>query len=192
MSAVSPSIHSPALRWQTVRRLPTNHPGGVLRKSLLDSTSLTRRLQSLCAGRFRVQVLRQRWARARRDETQLLGLRHGRLANLREVRLLCDGRPWVYARSIIPATTLRGKYRRLARLGSRSLGTVLFTDKRIWRGEMQLARFMPGQPLFARATADSPPCAQPVWGRRSLFYLAGGPLLLTEIFLHELCCGAPE
>jgi chorismate lyase len=35
-------------------------------------------------------------------------------ALIREVHLLCDDRPWVFARTIIPISTLRGRERRLA------------------------------------------------------------------------------
>ena len=68
------------------------------------------------------------------DEARALGLRLGAWAWIREVQLLGDGQPWVFARTLIPADTLRGRGRRLTRLGTRPLGEVLFTDPGVRRG----------------------------------------------------------
>jgi chorismate--pyruvate lyase len=43
------------------------------------------------------------------DEARALGLRLGAWAWIREVQLLGDGQPWVFARTLIPADTLRGR-----------------------------------------------------------------------------------
>ena len=43
--------------------------------------------------------------------------RLGEAAIVREVELLCGETPWVFARTLIPATSLRGPARRLAMLG---------------------------------------------------------------------------
>jgi chorismate--pyruvate lyase len=93
------------------------------------------------------------------------------------------------ARSIIPARTLRGADRRLANLGSRPLGHILFADPRLQRLQLQLARIEPGdwQPeLLTDQAPDQTPAAS-VWGRRSLYSL--GPehkLLVAEFFLPPL------
>lgn len=153
---------------------------------LLDPSSLTRRLQKACAGQFKVHVLNQNWGRPYREEARVLGLRGGAYANVREVYLLCHGQPCVFARTVIPARTLNGRYRRLTRLGSKSLGAVLFADKFTRRSDLEIACILPGQCLFERAVhglRSRPPL---IWGRRSLFHLAGKPLLLSEIFLHDM------
>ncbi len=153
---------------------------------LLDQGSLTRRLLAACHGRFRVQPLAQGWRRPLLNEAQALGMRPERHAFVREVHLLCDGRPWVYARSVIPPQTLRGDRRRLTRLGDKPLGAVLFADPGLRRSPLQVACLRPGQRLFDAACAPLAEEPASIWGRRSLFQLGGHPLLVNEIFLPAL------
>ncbi len=154
-----------------------------VRPWLLDPSSLTARLQRSCRGRFAVRVLGQGWQRPMVNEELRLGMRHGGLALLREVQLLCDGHPWVYARTVIPYSTLRGPQRRLARLGSRPLGAVLFADRSMHRDEVELVRIPEGDALHARATWQTGQVVGTVWGRRSVFRVGGKPLLVSEFFL---------
>ncbi len=153
---------------------------------LFDSGSLTRRLQQACDGEFRVEVVTQRWQRPLINERQRLGMASHRLALIRQVYLLCDNVPCVFARTIIPHATLSGPERHLAVLGSRPLGAVLFADPRMRREEMEFTCLQPGERLFAAATQllDDKPAE--IWGRRSLFYLANKPLLVNEIFLPAI------
>lgn len=178
-SSGCPEFHSPwrpAARW-TRAQLPER-----LRAWLLDPASLTQRIICACRGAFRVNVLNQSWRRPLKSEAQVLELGAGRRALVRQVQLLCDGIPWVYARTIIPAATLSGDERRLARLRSRSLGAVLFSDPSMQRGETEIARLAPGNPLFALATRGLDVHSEEIWGRRAMFRLSDKPLLVTEIF----------
>jgi chorismate--pyruvate lyase len=153
---------------------------------LLDPASLTRRVQAVCAGRFRVEVLNQGYARPQRNEARRLGMRAGSSAFVREVHLLCDERPWIYARTVIPRTTLTGPRRHLTRLKNRPLGAVLFADPTMERGPVEVVRLAPGDRLYPAVLSAAGTAA--IWGRRSVFTLAGYPLLVSEIFLP----GIPE
>jgi chorismate--pyruvate lyase len=177
-----------ALRWRAGKQLSRTAPDAVLRDWLLDSGSLTRRVQRACAGCFRVRVEQQGWGKPRLDEYRALGLRFGRIALIREVHLLCEERPWVFARTVIPVSTLRGRQRRLAHLGSRPLGAVLFADPRMQRGPVEVACIPPASPLFAAAAQGVKRRPAQIWGRRSVFRLGGKPLLVSEFFLlpHNL------
>lgn len=186
----SPGVHT-ALRWRAGKQLPGAAPDAALRDWLLDTGSLTRRVQQACAGRFRVQVEMQGWGRPRLDESLALGLRLGRIALIREVHLLCDERPWVFARTVIPVSTLRGRQRRLAHLGSRPLGAVLFADPHMQRGTVEVVSVPPGSALFAAASCGMKRRPAEIWGRRSVFRLGGKPLLVSEFFLPGLPANAP-
>ncbi len=153
---------------------------------LLDRGSLTSRLVRASEGEFRVRLLRQGWGRPLYSESQLLHTRRAEVALVREVELLGHGTPWVFARTLIPASSLRGSARRLANLGSKPLGAVLFSDPGMRRGPIQIARLQPRHPLFAAATSSLEQKPAELWGRRTLFYLAGKPLLVNEIFLPEI------
>ena len=178
----SPSSAS-SLRWLSSKQLTAGVPGPELRDWLFDATSLTRRVREICAGRFRVRLERQEWERPRLDECRALALRAPRRALIREVHLLCDERPWVFARTIIPATTLRGRQRHLLRLGERPLGAVLFADPRMRRGPVEVAEIQQGHPLYAAAVHGSKTRPASIWGRRSVFWMNDKPLLVSEIFL---------
>lgn len=154
--------------------------------------SLTAKLVRACSGRFRVRVLHQGWGRPLYSESRLLHMRRGETALVREVELMCAETPWVFARTLIPASSLRGPARRLADLGDKPLGAVLFADPGMRRGATQIARLQPRHPLFAAATASLPDMPAELWGRRTLFYLSGKPLLVNEVFLPAIPLAATE
>ncbi|GGK61791.1 chorismate--pyruvate lyase family protein [Amphritea balenae] len=161
------------VRWYTLRRPASPDAPACWRKWLLDSGSLTQRLIQASKGDFRVEVVRQLWGRPTRSEARELGIPHRQMALIREVQLIGNGQPWVFARTIIPASTLTGKQRELNYLGSRSLGTVLFKDPTMQRGALQISKLR----LLSGET---------VWARRSRFLLSGKPLLVAEVFLPAL------
>lgn len=172
--------------WHVASRLHRRDvPESVLRW-LLDPASLTLRIQSACPGCFRVEVLFQGWAQPQHNEARELGMRTGSWGFVREVHLLCDGRPWVFARTVIPRTTLTGPRRRLTRLKTRPLGAVLFADPSMQRGPVEIARLTPCDKLFPSAIQHLAQQPGMIWGRRSLFTLGGKPLLVSEIFLPDI------
>ena len=168
--------------WLPAHTLRRSQTSDALRHWLLDRGSLTRRLKQRCSDNFRVRLLGQGWAKPMHNEAVLLHQPHNQRAQVREVFLLCDGVPWVFARTIIPAHSLEGRERRLVLLGERPLGELLFADPTMERGPVQVARLQPGQRLHRLAMATSGGPGE-VWGRRSLFYLDHHPLLVSEFFL---------
>ncbi|MCB1919076.1 MAG: chorismate lyase [Candidatus Competibacteraceae bacterium] len=152
---------------------------------LFDPGSLTRRLRQCCPDRFQVRVLRQGWSRPYRDEARVLRLRLEAQTWTREVQLFCGDQPWVFARTLIPAATLRGRGRRLTQLGNRPLGEVLFSDPGVQRGPVEIARIIAGQRLHQRAFAGFAEPPEAIWGRRSIFRIDGQLLLVCEIFLPD-------
>ncbi len=174
----------PGTSWLAEPRWYRAHPGAAcwprpLRSWLLDQGSLTAKLVHLSGGDFRVQVLRQTLARPRPSEQRLLGLSTGHWALVREVALWGRSEPWVFARSLIPLSSLTGRLRQLRRLDSRPLGGFLFAQPDLVRGAMQVSRIGPQCDYV-------PPELQQgaeLWGRRSVFELERKPLLVSEVFL---------
>lgn len=150
---------------------------------LLDAASLTQRLIQACDGRFHVELLDLDWAVPLPSEVQVLHMRQGRRALIRQVLLYCDEQPWVFARTVIPYSSLRGRARRLAFLGEKPLGAVLFADPGMRRGVLQVSELLPMHPLYIQATQRLKRKPGHIWGRRSVFYLGDKPLLVNEIFL---------
>jgi chorismate--pyruvate lyase len=163
-----------ASRWRSFRRTPSTRLPRCWRAWLLDKGSLTQHLIRASRGDFSVEVLFQGWSTATLSETQALNLPPRQMVLVREVRLMGRGEPWVYARSIIPQHTLTGPQRALRRLGNRPLGELLFKSPNMRRGAIETT-------LLTVNTAK-----KKAWARRSLFYLNGKPLLVSEVFLPEL------
>jgi chorismate--pyruvate lyase len=128
--------HNRATRWKPHRYFLRSSIPADLSDWLLDRGSLTLRLQQLCPRGFRVQVLSQLQTMPRLDETQALAMQPREMAVIRQVLLLCGKQPWVYARTVIPVSSLRGKLQQLTGLGTRPLGGVLFADPGMRRGRL--------------------------------------------------------
>lgn len=152
--------------------------------------SLTARLES--CGRFRVCLLAQGLARPTRDEAPLLGIPPRALAWVREVALLCDDRPLVFAHTVLPRRPRGPLTRWFARLGTRSLGRLLFADPGFARGLMQARRIDARHLLHApaaRVFADGP---GPFWARRSRFSYRNQAVLVSEVFAPAVAALRPR
>jgi chorismate--pyruvate lyase len=151
---------------------------------LRDHGSLTLRIRQRC-HEFRVRNLFDGMATAARDETALLGVSARQRVYTREVFLLADRQPVVFAHSVVAAHHLRGAWQALQHLGERSLGSLLFTHPLVQRKPLHYRALKTGDLLYRRAiTSGAAP--GPLWARRSLFTLHGAPLLVTEVFLPDI------
>lgn len=156
-----------------------------MRTWLTDHGSLTRRLKSHCAA-FRVLPLATGLARPNPDEIIPLGVARGTRVYVREVLLLCNGIPVVFAHSVLPCPGLRGGWNRISRLGSRPLGEALFSNHRVRRQALSFQHLHRDHPLFRALTRHQPLAATRLWARRSVFCLDRQPLLVTEVFLPAI------
>ncbi len=165
-------------RWRDYREVVARIPAQV-RPWLLDETSLTEHLIRAGAGDFRVQLQRSCWGLPNTGERVALEMASRERALLRETLLLVRGQPWVYARSVIPASTIIGGNRLLRSLGNRSLGSWLFRVPNMERDPFAVALLPPGNKLVSAGLQRQ----TPLWGRRSRFVVNKRPLLVCEIFL---------
>ncbi len=154
-----------------------------LQRWLLNRGSLTSRLQHLSHGHFRVEILNQGWAKPRLSEARALEVDPHRTALIREVILYGNDEPWIYARSVLPQCTLTGRLRGLRQLDNRPLGALLFNDPAMRRSPIEIACFNADNPLIPKSVPNH---TQPLWSRRSCFFLDAKPLLVSEAFLPAL------
>lgn len=157
---------------------------------LLDRGSLTAQVRAQAQQHFHVALLEQSIGKPSPEEAQALGMHRAAGAIVREVKLYADQRPLVFAHTVIPLASVRGKYRHLLQLGTRPLGAVLFNDRNIVRGQVELTCLHSGDLLWnncvaglAESVGGSAVVPKHIWGRRSSFYLAGRPILVSEFFL---------
>ncbi|MCB1706260.1 MAG: chorismate lyase [Halioglobus sp.] len=165
--------------WRPVRHFTSTVLTPQLRTWLTDDGSLTARLMSSGQGEFSVRRLYQGWEVPLASERALLELTERQLALVREVALQLGGETVVFARSVFPIASLSGSLGHLRRLQNRSLGAILFRHPRMRRHPFELA-LMPGDCPYL---PDELKQAQPAWGRRSRFEIAGKRLMVSEVFL---------
>ena len=158
-----------------------------LKNWLFDTSSLTERLQSMCR-QFEVVVINHAMQTPDAEECSLLEC-DPTATYIREVLLLGDQVPWVYARSVIPKAINDAE---LGGLGNQPLGKRIFNDARFSRGEFQLCALSWSQvcqalnnksgmvvPLEKKTKRES------LYGRRSCFEFLGSRMSVAEIFLPE-------
>lgn len=171
------------LNWYSQQHCSHKRINAQLRDWLFDRGSLTGRLVDYCGDGFSVRLISIRRASPAFDEIVALGMQPRAQALVREVLLCCNDKPLVYARTIIPASSMRGALRGLALLGNRPLGTVLFSDPSMRRQPVEVALLHAGHVYHGRINSLT---EEPVWGRRSVFTLKDEKLLVSEFFLPEL------
>ncbi len=174
------SFSTRELRWFIKAHLAKgSQPSQPLLSWLLDKSSLTTKLVKLSKGNFKVKVLRQIRTRASRSEAQALGISRHSIVLVREVLLMGNHQPWVFARSLLPLSSLNGSLRHLRKQGTRPLGAFLFSQPHLQRGAIALAQISQHHAYVPPTLLDN----VAVWGRRSVFYIDSKPLLVSEVFL---------
>jgi chorismate--pyruvate lyase len=173
----------PALRWMD--RLDARLPAAPAAAAawLREPGLLTERLRACCAGEAGLTVVSEAEAPLADEEAALLHAPGGS-AFVREIELTCNGRPWVFAQTLIPLATL-ARQQWLASLGRAALGERLASVPGLERGPLEFARLVAGDRLHRRALRErkDPPAA--LWARRSWFAIEGDRLLVQEVFLPE-------
>lgn len=163
---------------------------GAYRHWLIDTGSLTKRLQSLDGG-FYVKPTRHQYAKPQVDEAQLLGMSRRHHALLREVHLYCkaghsEPEPVVFAHSVLPQPSLRGEWLGLGRLGNKPLGAALFMNPKVMRTQLEFKKLSHHNALYRRAVAHLAKKPRIVWARRSIFRLKHSAIMVTEVFLPQV------
>lgn len=150
---------------------------------LHEPGSLTRRLQRHCRH-FRVQVLSDSVLRPLTTaQAALLDAGEG---YCREVLLLCDDVPWVYATSLYSPAT-QAAFPALSGLGTRALGELMFEAPDLARTPFEFAALDPAdcRRLAVRTNLNigiTPPITR-LWARRSALSTGPARVLVTELFL---------
>ncbi|QGX40245.1 chorismate--pyruvate lyase family protein [Permianibacter aggregans] len=156
----------------------------VLQRLLLEPGSFTAALRSRL-GDIAVRPLSEGWSTARGEEALALQMMGVRQAFVREVLLVGEQQQWVFARSVIPAASLRGPNRELTKLGTQALGSLLFAGEG-QRTNLEFCRLTARQPLAARLRAHGIVFSQGLPARRSVFLYRRMPLLVQEVLLPDL------
>jgi len=148
---------------------------------LLHTGSLTERLQAL-SDKFEVQVLGQATIDADKSEQAALVDYHNHQWQIREVILYGDGKPWVFARSVLPEHLCKTTW---ATLGNQPLGQRIFNDNKFVRSEFVIAQLDNNPIAGLGLDPPSPASTNVLWARRSAFKIEDWHLLVAEVFLPD-------
>lgn len=168
----------PAASWQ--RQADTDP---LIQDWLFDQGSLTRRLTQLSGDRFSVAPLSEGWQVMRDEECVALGVGAGSEGWVREVYLLGQAQPWVFARSVAAQASLAASELSLEHLGSRSLGELLFCDQAFIRQPIEVCH-------YPTAWLPEQQAHEGLWARRSRFDRDELAVLVAEVFLPPLWLAA--
>lgn len=152
-------------------------PESPLKDWLIATGSLTQKLKTCCT-KFEVNVLGE----------GLLSPCEGEFPQqetvwVREVLLSLDEVPWVFARTLIPASLLAERQADFIGLGTRPLGELLFSQDKFMPGKIEVAHFETCSRLALLAQSLAQPVTQPLWGRRRFFHHGQDEMIVSEIFL---------
>lgn len=161
--------------WSSLSRAHSKNIPAFIFPWLTEQGSLTAKIQTL--GKLTVDVISDTWGQTTQRERKKLNLKAREAARIREVILNVDGQAIIYARSIIPARSLKGHWRYLPKLGNNPLGGFLYKHKGLTRGEIEVAQ-LPAN-LFSHIN-------EPTWARRSVFYQYGQGILVNEVFFPAI------
>ncbi len=171
--------------WQPLTPDSRNHIPAKLHHWLIDTGSLTAKLRHLC-HHFSVHLIQQTQRIAQPHEARLLELDPGASLIDREVQLYCNTNPVVYARSLIPLKAISDRFQDLDAMGEQPLGEKIFSDPQLQRSPIEWCLLTYQHPLFQHAIEKVTPPPLHLYGRRSLFYGAARPIMISEFFLPAI------
>lgn len=166
--------------WRPAKQLTAIDLAADIRGWLLDDGSLTGRLIDQHRGLFQVRRLYQGWEVPLASERRLLDIPHRQLAIVREVALQQGGETVVFARSVLPISSLTGRLAHLRRLQNKPLGAILFKHASMRRSPFEVARIAGDCDYIPTSLHQE----QAAWARRSRFSIDGANLMVSEVFLQ--------
>lgn len=184
---MSRALHSP---WQChVPRIDLS-----LTHWLTDPGSLTQKLKNHCQH-FSVQRINQLSSPLSLSETTPMQLPRGRSVLQRQVVLICDGVPAVFAHTVTPMERVGHDWPFFNQLGNRALGVALFSNPFIRRNSFEYTRLRAQDALYQAAQSAlkghgfEVTLPTHLWARRCLFTHtrhANSRMMVTEVMLPSV------
>ena len=133
---------------------------------LNEAGSITSRIKSF--SNFKLKLLKDGPGEVDIIEDDLI-ISNYQENKIREVILLSNEEPLIYAKSIIPLETIKLGLNILGNLKENPLGDILFSNPEIKKKYMLFARFQSKEEIF--------------YGRKGIYTVKGYPFSVCEIFL---------
>ena len=152
--------------WITSKEFHNESIGTHVKSWLTETGPITNRIKS--NGTFKLELIKDEVGTVKRIDANFLGEDLGEI-KIREVLLLSNNKPKVFARSLIPNRTIEKGLSELGELGSKPLGDILFEKEIFKKIETVFAKFSESGNLY--------------WGRKSKYLVKVYPLSVMEVFL---------
>ncbi len=133
---------------------------------LLEKGPITKRIKSV--KKFRLELIQDEVSDVEKVEKDFLNS-HSRKIRVREVVLYGNSEPMVFARTIIPNTTIEKGFAKLGTLGESPLGDILFKKDIFIKENVAYASFRHEKKIF--------------WGRKTKYTVKDLPFSVMEVFL---------
>jgi chorismate lyase len=156
---------------------------------LANPRSCTEQLKKLSHDRVSIDLVFEGWGEQLPGEANYLSIPTQESCWLRHTFWYNQGAPWLLARAVLPYGTLAQDKTILTQLGNQPIGEIIYRQPGAQREHIEVAPLAqtPYDLLF-KMMADIPSTAfsEQQWVRRSLLYFHQKPILIVEVFLHEL------
>ncbi len=133
---------------------------------LLEKGPITKRIKSV--KNFRLELIQDEVSDVEKVEKDFLNS-HSRKIRVREVVLYGNSEPMVFARTIIPNTTIEKGFAELGTLGKSPLGDILFKKDIFTKENVSYASFEYKKKVF--------------WGRKTKYTVKNLPFSVMDVFL---------
>ncbi len=173
-------------QWQNCQLLSHTLLPKHYQELLTDNDSLTKKLRNITNGTIQHRLYFADWSKPDADECQPLNIKPDEKVWLREIEWINNQQLWVYARAVIPETSLTDETAQLTELGNRSVGDLLFSDPNLTRNAFEICRIQANHSYYDRACSERALTPSELWARRSVFSFYGKPLLVMEMFFPEI------
>lgn len=154
--------------WMTSRNMSRLIKSQNIKSWLLEKGPITKRISK--NYEFELNLLKDDIASINQEERDFL-CHDGRDIKVREVILLGDRSPLVYAKSLIPCATIKYGFAKLGKLGTKPLGDILFEKEIFFKTNVIYAEFSYNENNF--------------WGRKTRYLVKDLPLSVMEVFLLD-------
>ena len=133
---------------------------------LIEKGPITKRIKS--KESFKLNLIKDEISAVDDSEKKFLEETSDKI-KVREVILLGNNIPRVYAKSLIPIRTIENGFSRLGELGTKPLGDILFEKEIFKKTDVVYAQFQDQDSIF--------------WGRKTKYIVKNMPLSVMEVFL---------
>jgi chorismate--pyruvate lyase len=133
---------------------------------LLEKGPITKRIKSV--KKFRLELIQDKVANVEKVDKTFINSK-SRKIRVREVVLFGNTKPMVFARTIIPNTTIEKGFAELGTLGESPLGDILFKKDIFIKENVAYASFRHEKKIF--------------WGRKTKYTVKDLPFSVMEVFL---------